>query len=132
MFASKRFIPFFTTALILSLTTVPFITTAHQSNVCPVHEHTTGTIGTCSSLWSGESWWDPMTGCWHHSRCRLGIRTTSVTCPDGVQDTCGACGVGTDDCDEHLQSHTWGCAGNSKPHTWYSCQHDSCPYGPSS
>lgn len=128
MFRFKRTLSFFSLVLALSLFNFPLIATAHQSNVCPVHTHTSQTYGTCSSLWSGESWYDPMTGCWHHVRCYLGIRVEDRACPDGVQDTCDACGVGTDACDGHLADHYNGCSGNNKPHSWYTCQYNSCPY----
>ena len=128
MFASKKLVAIVAIALVLNLTTLPFMTAAHQSNMCPVHEHTTMTFGTCSSVFSLDSWYDPMTGCFHHLRCILGIRTETRTCPDGVTDTCHGCGVETDECDEHWVDHIWGCNGNSKPHGWYTCRYNNCPY----
>ena len=133
VFDSKKFRYFFAVTFILGLTTAPFITTAHQSNVCPVHSHTTSSsIGTCSNLWDGESTYDVITGCWTYKRCRLYVHTEEVVCPDGVQDNCSACGEGTDECNAHLADHLWGCEGNNKSHSWYTCQTSGCPYEPSS
>lgn len=134
MFRFKMLISLFALVLLFTLLTFPYITTAHQSDICPVHKHTTNKIGFCFGVLDIETEYDPHTGCWMEESCTLGVRWTQTTCPDGVQDTCDApdCGESTDECNEHRADHIWGCDGNNKPHTWYTCQYDSCPYGPSS
>ena len=132
MFRFKMLISLFALVLLFTLLTFPYITTAHQSNVCPLHDHTIHIFGLCTSIYNGEISWDPETGCWESESCSLGFRWVVRTCPDGVQDTCDACDESTDECDEHLADHIWGCDGNNKPHSWYTCQHDSCPYEDSS
>ena len=130
MFRFKTRFFLFALVLLFTLLTFPYITTAHQSNLCPVHEHTVHEIGGCTDIWHGEMKYDPHTGCWTSESCTLGFLWTVTTCPDGVQDPLRRCLWRNP-----LMSvmDIWllipgGCSGNNKPHTWFTCSFDSCPY----
>ena len=49
MFRFKMLISLFALVLLFTLLTFPYITTAHQSNVCPLHDHTIHIFGLCTS-----------------------------------------------------------------------------------
>lgn len=75
--------------------------------------------------------------CYERKACYGIVEEHVKYCLHGVQDLCSGCNNLTDECDEHLvtcQGGNWagGCGGHSKIETWYTYQHDSCPYGPSS
>lgn len=136
MFIFKKSLSLFCFIVLLSLFVLPLMTTAHQSNVCPLHHHTTSTIGTCNRIFELDSWWDPMTGCFHNLRCILGVRYESRRCPDGVQDICKGCDEATNRCNQHEvwcgTTVWWSNCDEPGLHVWFTCQYDSCPFGPSS
>ena len=110
---------------------------ADNEAFCPVHEHieiVSQKYGLCSPGYL--IWWDDE-GCWNREFCWGLYKRHTRKCTHGIQDLCSQCNELTDQCDEHQVTcigPTWagGCGGHSKIETWYTCQYDSCPYGPSS
>lgn len=134
-------IPFliFLITFVLSTFINPLLIDAHNENHCPVHTHHE-VVSTKYVLCSpGYMLWKDADGCWNREFCLTLYSRHTRWCTHGAWSLCAAvdCNETTKQCNGHLveclgESTFGGCGGHSKIEYWYTCQHDSCPYGPSS
>lgn len=128
---------YFLLTLFISISISPMLIDAHNENHCPVHTHheiVSTKYGLCSP---GYVWWKDANGCWNREYC-LGLYSRHARwCTHGQWTLCSGCNELTKQCNGHLVTCTGialigDCGGHKGNVSWYTCQHDSCPYGPSS
>ena len=138
MFKWKKPFSIFLIVSVLSTFINPLLIDAHNEDHCPVHTHyeiISTKYGICSPGYL--VWWDAE-GCRHREYC-MGIYSRHARwCTHGQWTLCSGCNELTKQCYGHQvicpggDSWSGGCSGHSKSEKWYTCQYDSCPYGPSS